>query len=120
MTKKTNIYLPNEVLLLEWNKCKLVGKPSDKLILMFGKIAKGWGTTYRGVNYHRVKECVQYGTECAYIKWDRFDSTVSSNAFAYFTQMIKNDMLTHLNYLQHPEKKNISIDAIFDNNNHNK
>lgn len=125
MTKSVDLlqkkqYLPNDVFLAEYNKCKLVGVPSDKLILMFEKIAKNYATMFHNIAYHRLKECIQYATECAYIKWDKFDQNKSDNAFSFFTQMIKNDMLTHLKKLKGHEKRCISIDAIFAGNEHNK
>lgn len=120
MTEKTLFtknkqYLAPKEFHEEYSKCLEANKCSNKLILMFEKIAKKYSTTFGGKNKCDRDACVNYAMMEAYKKWKKYDINRSNNIFAFFTEMIKNDMMQHYKKLWKHKDVNISIDAIFTN-----
>lgn len=89
-------------------------EPTHKLLLMFEKIAKKYSTKFRG-NKLDIDSCVSYAMTEAWKKWKKYDNERSSNIFAFFTQMIKNDMAQHHNKIFHKKELHVSIDSLFVN-----
>lgn len=114
-----NIYLKPKDFQEEYTKCKEVGKCSNKLLLMFEKIAKKYVVTFGGKNKLDNDACVNYALTEAWKKWEKYDETKSTNIFAFFTQMIKNDLMAHHNKLYHKKELYVSLDSVFSNNQNN-
>ena len=49
----------------------------------------------------------------------KYDETKSTNIFAFFTQMIKNDLMQHHKKLYHKKELYVSLDSLFSNNQNN-
>lgn len=97
----------------EYNASETLGKPSAKLIEFFEKIARKYSTKYNNLEQLDVDGCVNYALFEAIVKWDRYDRDRSMNIFAFFTQMIKNDLAIHYKMLKRHAKYNISLDVIY-------
>ncbi len=115
MSNTSNYYVNPKEFQEEYDLSLKNDEPSKKLLLMFQKIAKGYSKKYTG-NKIDTDACVNYALTEAWKKWKKFDRTRSSNIFAFFTQMIKNDLAQHHNKIFKNKKFNISIDALFVNN----
>lgn len=113
-TKRSNIYLKAEDFQAEYDKSTQLGKPTDKLLLMFEKIAKRFSTTFQYYNVVDKDACVNFALTEAWLKWKKYDKERCDNIFAFFTTMISNDMRLHYNNLMKGKDVNISIDALFD------
>ncbi len=113
------IYLKAKDFQDEYNKSKKNGKCSDKLLLMFEKIAKNYVGTFGSKNKLDNDACVNYALTEAWKKWEKYDETKSTNIFAFFTQMIKNDLISHHNKLYHKKELYVSLDSVFSNNQNN-
>ncbi len=118
MSKQQVYYVKPEDFHTEYTLSEQKGKPTDKLIKMFEKIAIGYSKRYRG-NKIDIDACVNYATFEAWKKWDKYNKERSSNIFAFFTQMIKNDLAQHHNKIFHKKELYISIDSLFTNNRDN-
>jgi hypothetical protein len=115
LEKTTKIYIPSKLFSEEYNKSLELGKPTDKLIILFSKIAKGFSTTFEYKNKCDLNACINYAVAEAWQKWDKFNPEVSENLFSFFTTMISNDLKFHYNQITKGKKVNISIDALFSN-----
>ena len=113
--KTTNIYVTPKEFLFEYNKSIDVGKPTDKLVILFTRIAKNFATTFDYKNKCDLDACVNYAVSEAWQKWSKFDSEVSDNIFSFYTTMISNDLKIHFKYITKGKFVNISIDALFEN-----
>lgn len=103
----------------EFNLCKKSGIPSTKLMIMFEKIARGMSRTFFSNNKIDTEAGISYAVTESWIKWEKYDINRSENIFAFFTTVITNDLKTYYNKLTKYKKRNVSIDAIFSNNNSN-
>ena len=114
-----NFYVKPGEFRAEYNKSLEEGKPTHNLILMLEKIAKKYALKpiFIYVNKCDYDACVNFALIRAWEKWDKFNYEISDNIFAYFTKIISNDLKIHYNKLMKGKKNNISIDALFDNNN---
>jgi hypothetical protein len=111
---QTNYYVKPDDFHEEYKISLIKGKPTTKLLLMFEKIAKKYSTKFRG-NKLDIDSCVNYALTEAWKKWDKYDEERSTNIFAFFTQMIKNDLAQHHNKIFHKKELYVSIDALFTN-----
>lgn len=114
---KQNYIEPNEML-AEYNKCLENNKCSYELLKMFELIANKYSKS-KSINFSSTKDrvtCVNYAVSEAWQKWNKFDSERSQNIFAFFTQMIKNDLMQHHEKLYRRSRNEISLDAVFSNN----
>lgn len=117
--KKTPVYyVKPEDFHIEYSLSQEKGEPTRKLLLMFEKIAKGYSSQFRG-NKLDIDACVNYATFEAWKKWDKYDKERSSNIFAFFTQMIKNDLAQHHKKIFHKKELYINIESLFANNRDN-
>lgn len=110
-------YLTPKDLKKEYDKSIADGKPSERLLLMFEKIAKHSSNAFPSRNQCDKDSCINYALTQAWLKWDKFDSTVSNNIFSFFTTMIMNDLRNEYNRLTQAKQRkkylHISIDALF-------
>jgi hypothetical protein len=100
----------------EYYKSITLGKPTDKLIKFFRKIAEHLIPMLNLKCKLDNDACVNYATTEAWLKWSKYDETRSTNIFSYFTTIIFNDLRLHSKYLGYKVNPNISIDALFSNN----
>lgn len=63
---------------------------TSKAVLMFQKMANEASKKLRYKNEEDRKDCIGYALMDVCKYWRSYDSEKSNNAFAYFTQMIKN------------------------------
>ena len=113
--KKQNIYLDPKVLFTEYDKSIELGKPTEKLIILFQKIAKNYATTFNSNNKCDLNACINFGVSEAWQKWNKFNSEKSDNIFSFYTTIISNDMKLHFKEITKGKGKQISLDALFSN-----
>ena len=102
MAKK---YLSNKELYKEVVWCKATGKMSPELLKMLLLICKKIQplirynklVDYEDGHQEAIERCISY--------WWMFDDEVSDNAFAYFTELIKNAYIQYENTLNHRHYK---------------
>lgn len=125
MSKNTNNdkfsvnYIEPEDFHAEYSLSEKAGKPSIKLMLMFEKIARGYSRKFYSNNRCDTDAGISYASTEAWLKWNKYDKERSDNIFAFFTQMIKNDLKTYYNKITKYNKRNISLDAVFSGNKNN-
>jgi len=110
-------YVPPKDLKAEYFKSLEADKATDKLILMFQKIAKHYATRFKYVNKCDESACVSYATSEAWIKWKKYDEEKSSNIFSFYTSMIANDLMFYHKKMTKGNKNQISIESLFSNEN---
>jgi len=108
-----NADLRNEII-----KCKENDKLSIEAIEMFQLMAKKFSTKLNYVYPQDREDCIAFAILDCYMYWRAYNPEKSENAFAYFTQMIKNGFAKgwrklHGNF---PKSKKISVS---DNNVYN-
>jgi hypothetical protein len=111
---KSKYYIPPEEFHAEYKLSQEKGEPTRKLLLMFEKIAKRFSTKYRCTNKLDTDSCVNYALTEAWLKWDKYDPARSKNIFAFFTEVISNDLRYHHNLIT-KHKDHISFDVLFAN-----
>lgn len=115
---KSKQYLPPEKFLKEYNLSVEQGKPTDRLIQMFNLLATEFSKVWVHTNKCDRDACINFAVSEAWRKWDKFDTNVSNNLFSFFTTIISNDLRLHYKKLTKSKDINISIDALFSNNDH--
>lgn len=118
MSNTKNFYVKPVDFQNEYDKSLSLDAPTALLLKMFEKIGIGYSKKFGG-NKLDQDACVNYALFEAYKKWKKYDSTRSPNIFAFFTQMIKNDMAQHHNKIFHKKNLYVSIDALFINSQNN-
>ena len=85
------IYVKNKDLLEEIIRCQdaSIG-PSDELIKMWQKMAERFSYKFTYINPDDRQDCMAQGVMDCYLYWHNFNTKKGTNAFAYFTQLIKN------------------------------
>jgi DNA-directed RNA polymerase specialized sigma subunit len=102
--RKTN-YLNNRDLLAETIKSKEQGQMTDKLARMLQMLCARYGSRANFANY-TYNEDMQAYAMCSLCKtWSAFNPEKSSNAFAFFTQCVKNSFIQYLK--QEKRQRNI-------------
>jgi hypothetical protein len=115
--KKSKIYASPKELTEEYYKSIEKGTPTEKLVVLFQKIAKHFSTTFTAQhNKCDIDACINFGTSEAWQKWDKFNPETSDNIFSFYTTMISNDMRLHYNLITRGKHNQISIDALFSGN----
>ena len=115
VSKKKVRYCEPEELLLEYNKSLAIGKPTEKLVSLFTRIATRFSTTFFNVNKCDESACINYAVAEAWQKWESYNPERSNNIFSFYTTMIANDMMVHHKLIKRGKKVNISIEALFSN-----
>lgn len=118
ISKVKNNYINPDEMLGEYDDCLKNNVCSYKLLNYFKLIANKYSKS-RNISFssnHDRNVCVNYAVTEAWQKWNKFDKTKSDNIFAFFTQMIKNDMLIMHERLYRRSRLDISLDSIFNGN----
>ena len=110
--EKNNYYVEPKDFHNEYNISILKDEPTYKLYEMVEKIASKYSNIWK--NKIDRDACINFATCEALRKWKKYDIKRSENIFAFFTQMISNDMKTHYNKLK-GKKNTVSIEALFTN-----
>ena len=85
-----NNYIDKKKLYEEIIKCKKASKLSNSLFEMIYLIVINSNKKLSYENEQDREDCIQVALEVLLKKWDRFDETMYTNAFAYYTQISKN------------------------------
>lgn len=104
---KNKNYLNNDMIIKELIISKGKGKITPELLNTFYLIAEGI-TVRLKVNYTNRKDYIQSAVLMMIEKYDKFDETKYQNAFSYFTEIGKRDMVNSFyifNY-QRPNSNN--------------
>ncbi len=112
-----SIYLNNKDLLREVKRSKELGSPTPEFLEMIQLMVKNIVRKLRYCNYEDKKDCEQFAIYYCIIYFNKFDETVSENAFSYFTQVIKNGLAQgwkRLHPIPNKNKVNISNFYSFD------
>jgi len=112
---KQNIYLDPKVLFTEYDKSIELGRPTDKLVILFQKIAKNYATTFNTSNKCDLNACINFGVSEACQKWNKYDTEKSDNIFSFYTTIISNDMRLHFKEITKGKGRQISLDALYSN-----
>jgi len=83
-------YLSNKDLLNEIKISKSKGEPTDKLVQMFILLSNHTSQRLKYRNPMDREDCIAAAIEDLVRYWYKFDETKYSNAFAYYTQIVKN------------------------------
>lgn len=83
-------YLKNKDLLVEVIRSKELGRPTDKLVDMFILLAEQASHRLYYTDPMDREDCVAGAVADLVRNWSKFDETRFSNAFAYYTQVVKN------------------------------
>ncbi len=95
--KKKGAYLKNKDLLAEVIVCKELGYMSDKLARMLQLLTAKYGRSAQFGGYTFNEDMQAYAMMMLCKTWIAFKPERSSNAFAYYTQSIKNSFKQFLN-----------------------
>lgn len=112
---KQNYYVTPIEINNEYYKSVENGKPTDKLLNIFQKIATKFATTYKYINDCDRRSCINYAVSEAWQKWNEFKPEVTSNLFSFYTTMISNDLRIAWNNLNRYKSTSISLDALMSN-----
>lgn len=93
--RKTN-YLNNKDLLAETIKSKEQGQMSDKLARMLQMLCARYGSRANFAGYTYNEDMQAYAMSQLVRTWNSFNPEKSSNAFAFFTQCVKNSFIQYL------------------------
>ena len=114
-SSQSNYYVTPTEIDTEYNKSIEKGSPTDRLILIFQKIATKFATTYRYVNDCDRRSCINYAVAECWQKWNTFNPELSSNLFSFYTTLISNDLRIAWNNLNRYKSTSISLDALMSN-----
>ena len=84
------IYLHNKDLLLQLEISKKNGELTVECIRMFQMMSVNLSRRFSYLNEEDRKDCIAVAVMDCFQYWQNFDASKSDNAFAYFTQVIKN------------------------------
>lgn len=110
---KSNYYVDPKEFIAEYHKSVELGKPTNKLIAFFTKIATGFISLYNGKNQCDTNACINYAVAEAWQKWNKFDETRSDNIFSFFTTIISNDLRLHYKQITKGKERKIYIESLF-------
>jgi hypothetical protein len=114
---KKRIYVSHDEMLAEYHNSQKAGQPTEKLVVLFTKIAKHFSTQFRYVNKCDENACINYAVSEAWRKWDKFDVRITDNVFSFYTTMLANDLRIHYKKITKGKNVNISIESLFSNDN---
>jgi len=95
--KKKPNYIRNKDLLAEVIVCKEKGEMTTKLATMLQLLTARYGRSSQFVGYTFNEDMQAYAMMMLCRTWGGFDPNRGSNAFAYYTQSIKNSFKQFLN-----------------------
>lgn len=89
-TAQKSHHVKNKDLREEIIKSKAQDELTTEAILMFQTMAKKFANSFTYVYEEDKKDCIAFAVVDCYQYWRGYDPEKSQNAFAYFTQIIKN------------------------------
>ena len=111
--KRNPDYLSNDDLVKEIELSKAQKKLTDKawamLILMTKRLNRKFNYYYDGDR----DDVIQHSYFIILKYWDKFDATKSTNAFAYYTEIIKRAHVQSFTQLNKTRKDSISINNFY-------
>lgn len=94
-----SVYVKNSDLLREIIASKEQNKLTDTAVIYLQKMVKECVRVLRYKASEDKEDCMQFAILDVLQYWNRFDPNKSSNAFSYFTQIIKNGLAKGLKKL---------------------
>lgn len=113
--KRNPDYLSNDDLYAEILKSKKENKLTDKAFNMLVLMAKRINRKFRYDNEMDRDDVLQYSYENLLKRWHNFDENKYTNAFSYYTELIKRSHTFQYNILMKDRKKSISINSFYEN-----
>lgn len=95
--KKPVNYLSNANIIAALKRCHDEDKMTDEFARMMMMLATRIGTKPNFAGYTSLEDMKQYALYTIVRVWRGFDITKSNNPFSYFTQIIMNCFLQHIN-----------------------
>ena len=86
----TGHHVKNKDLREEIVRCKATDELTNEAILMFQLMAKKFSNSFTYVYEEDKEDCISFAVMDCYQYWRGYNPEKSQNAFAYFTQIIKN------------------------------
>jgi DNA-directed RNA polymerase specialized sigma subunit len=107
----TTHHVKNSDLRNEIIKCKVSDELSKDALNMFMLMAKKFSTKLNYIYPEDREDCIAFATMDCFQYWRGYDPNKSQNAFAYFTQIIKNGFAKGWRklYGNMPKSKKISV-----------
>jgi hypothetical protein len=108
------IHVKNSDLRAEIIKSKVQDKLTPEALDMLILMAKKFSTKLTYIYAEDREDCISFSIMDCYLYWRGYDPEKSLNAFAYFTQIIKNGTAKawrKLGYGNFPKSKKISISS---------
>lgn len=102
-------YVSNENLLKEIVESKKIGELTPMAIVYIKKMIKEIGTELRYKINEDKEDCAGEAMYCVIKYWQTFDENITTNAFSYFTQIIKNGYGIGYNKLHPKNMKTVPI-----------
>lgn len=109
---KSNIYLDPKHIQDCFDDSVKKGECTSELLECFQKIAENFITKYNNANDEDRRACINYAVSEAWQKWDKYDKNRSPNIFAFYTQMISNDLRIHYKMINRHNSMKISLDSL--------
>lgn len=107
--RRKSKYINKGVLLAATMKAKEAGHMTDELAKLLQLLTSQYGSAYRFASYSYNDDMQSYAMMMLVRTWDRFNPERSDNAFAFYTQCIKNSFKQ---YLKDEKKHRITRDEI--------
>lgn len=107
----TKHHVKNSDLRSEIIKSKENDKLTPEALDMFILMAKKFSSKFQYIYPEDKEDCISFAIMDCYLYWKGYDPTKSENAFAYFTQIIKNGFNKSARKLwgNFPKSKKISL-----------
>jgi DNA-directed RNA polymerase specialized sigma subunit len=111
---KSKHYLSNKDFTKELIKSKEKNELSIEAVEMFFLIARKLSTKFSYDYFQDREDCIMRGVEDSWMYWRSFDPSRNTNAFSYFTQVIKNGMAKEFRIIHKISQKHFtSINNIY-------
>lgn len=94
--RRKSKYINKAVLLAATMKAKEQGHMTDELAKLLQLLTSQYGSAYRFASYSYNDDMQSYAMMMLVRTWDRFNPERSDNAFAFYTQCIKNSFKQYL------------------------
>lgn len=109
-------YLDPNIFLQHWQDSLQVSACTEDLLKDFQILSDNLvNTVIKNVDSVDSRTYANYALACAWEKWDKYDPSKNTSIFSFFTEMMKNDMVNHFNYVNRLGNRSFSIDMFFTN-----
>lgn len=107
-------YLDPALFLEHWKVSREINECTKELLSDFQKLAENLTkAVVKNIDEIDARTYTNYALSCAWEKWDKYDMSKNTSIFSFFTEMMKNDMIYHYNYVNRLGNRCVSIDQFF-------